>query len=80
MFFKKAKRIKKLEAQVADLKLDQDYLLHELNFHMEVEDEDKDNEPDHSEPCHCGGTMIPMYDEHPNWIKFCTTCDERKEM
>ncbi|KIQ77640.1 hypothetical protein RW25_28840 [Bacillus sp. L_1B0_8] len=21
--------------------------------------------------------MIPMYDEHPNWILFCRKCDHR---
>lgn len=79
MFFKKAKQIKKSENQVADLKLDKDYLLHHLEYHIKDED-NEDNEQDYSETCRCGGTMIPMYDEHPNWIKFCTTCDERKEM
>ncbi|OOR06240.1 hypothetical protein BW897_30965 [Bacillus cereus] len=23
--------------------------------------------------------MIPMYDEHPNWILFCRKCDHRHE-
>ncbi|EJR29140.1 hypothetical protein [Bacillus mycoides] len=25
------------------------------------------------------GSMMPMYDEHPNWIKFCPICDYRDE-
>lgn len=29
--------------------------------------------------CSCGGYMMPMYDEFPNWIKFCTNCDSRNE-
>lgn len=31
------------------------------------------------EKCSCGGYMMPMYDEHPNWIKFCSMCDSRSE-
>lgn len=23
--------------------------------------------------------MIPMYDEYPNWILFCSECDHRHE-
>ncbi|MEK5105087.1 hypothetical protein MKX83_24400 [Cytobacillus sp. FSL M8-0252] len=40
---------------------------------------DEPEEPDYSEACSCGGTFTPMYDEHPNWIKFCSTCDSRFE-
>lgn len=36
-------------------------------------------EPDFSEPCICGGILTPMYDEHPNWIKYCLDCDRRIE-
>jgi|GEM_PF-4851866 hypothetical protein len=25
----------------------------------------------------CGIELEPMYDEHPNWIKFCPKCDYR---
>jgi len=31
------------------------------------------------EKCSCGGEWRPMYDEFPNWIKFCTKCDCRTE-
>lgn len=40
---------------------------------------DEPEEPDYSEPCSCGGILTPMYDEQPNWIKFCSTCDSRIE-
>ncbi|NRG44259.1 hypothetical protein HRF87_05715 [Bacillus sp. CRN 9] len=40
---------------------------------------DEPDEIDYSEPCSCGGVFTPMYDEHPNWIKYCTTCDSRTE-
>ncbi|MDZ3956222.1 hypothetical protein U0X36_25770 [Bacillus thuringiensis] len=38
-------------------------------------------EIDTSEICpHCSkGRLIPMYDEHPNWIKFCRYCDFRTD-
>lgn len=29
--------------------------------------------------CSCGGYMLPMYDEFPNWISFCSKCDCRNE-
>ncbi|WP_170209294.1 hypothetical protein [Robertmurraya kyonggiensis] len=29
--------------------------------------------------CYCGGDMMPMYEEFPNWITFCNRCDYRKE-
>jgi len=31
------------------------------------------------EDCSCDGKMLPMYDEHPNWIKFCSLCGCRSE-
>ncbi|MBG9732243.1 hypothetical protein ABD87_22730 [Lysinibacillus sphaericus] len=31
------------------------------------------------EKCSCGGEWRPMYDEFPDWIKFCTKCDSRTE-
>lgn len=31
------------------------------------------------EKCSCGGNMRSMYDEFPQWIKFCTKCDCRTE-
>ncbi|RKJ74810.1 hypothetical protein D7X33_19180 [Butyricicoccus sp. 1XD8-22] len=31
------------------------------------------------EKCSCGGNMRPMYDDFPNWITFCTKCDNRTE-
>lgn len=34
---------------------------------------------DYLEDCECGGKMLPMYEEHPNWIKFCSQCDSRSE-
>ncbi|MEC5241112.1 hypothetical protein P9C03_27845 [Bacillus mycoides] len=38
-------------------------------------------EIDTSEICpHCSkGRLLPMYDEHPNWIKFCRYCDFRTD-
>ncbi|WP_193065043.1 bZIP transcription factor [Oceanobacillus oncorhynchi] len=24
----------------------------------------------------CGGAKMPVYDEYPNWIKFCPNCDK----
>lgn len=23
----------------------------------------------------CGSDKLPMYEEHPNWVKFCPACD-----
>lgn len=40
---------------------------------------DEPEEPDYSEACSCGGIFTPMYDEHPNWIKICSSCDSRFE-
>lgn len=62
--------IEKLEEQVNELlweKADKDGLF------------DEPEEPDYSERCSCGGIFKPMYDEHPNWIKFCSICDSRIE-
>ena len=30
----------------------------------------------YSGQCQCGGIIMPMYDEHPFWIAFCTGCDK----
>ena len=27
----------------------------------------------------CGTFLVPMYDEYPYWIKFCSKCDYREE-
>src|SRR3954451_3558426 len=40
---------------------------------------DEPEELDFSEPCICGGILTSMYDEHPNWIKYCLDCDRRIE-
>lgn len=37
------------------------------------------NHTDEGKKCSCGGTILPMYDEHPNWIHFCNRCDSRSE-
>lgn len=29
---------------------------------------------DEYEKCSCGGDILPMYEEHPNWITFCRSC------
>ncbi|MBM7715324.1 hypothetical protein JOC94_002311 [Bacillus thermophilus] len=31
------------------------------------------------EKCLCGGYMMPMYEEFPDWITFCNRCDSRSE-
>lgn len=53
---------------IAELQLEQ---YHQISFE-EVVDEIY-------EKCSCGGYWRPMYDEFPNWIKFCTKCDSRTE-
>lgn len=37
--------------------------------------EDDDDVEKHS----CGGTVVPMYDEHPHWIKLCKQCGAQWE-
>lgn len=91
MFFKKAKRIKELERQLVELQqelersenklaeLQQEKTVTKNNYFYMNADYLNEEEPDYSEPCECGGVMFPMDDLFPNWIKFCPTCDARKE-
>jgi len=41
------------------------------NHYKDMEDE--------YEKCQCGGFIMPMYEEFPNWITFCNKCDARME-
>ena len=35
------------------------------------------NEAANETTCYrCGGELMPVYDEHPNWLKFCPRCDK----
>lgn len=52
------------------------FLLHlEEEFNSYLEDE---MESDY-EKCSCGGHIMPMYEEFPDWITFCNRCDSRSE-
>jgi hypothetical protein len=47
----------------------------DLDEFPEYQLEDEDDVEKHS----CGGTVIPMYDEHPHWIKLCKQCGDQWE-
>lgn len=63
------KRIAELEAEVERL--------HEqaLDLHMALLAAEDDGEK--CPRADCNGEMLPMYEEHPNWIQFCRVCDLR---
>ncbi|MEQ2529065.1 hypothetical protein WMO40_20535 [Bacillaceae bacterium CLA-AA-H227] len=57
-------------------------LLHDLFFYRSFMEEQKEVEKEMELlyiKCSCGGYMMPMYDEFPNWITFCSRCDSRNE-
>lgn len=52
----------------------------ELDYELyHLENRDFEGHEETYEKCSCGGNMLPMYDEFPNWITFCTKCDSRAE-
>lgn len=56
----------------------------DLRYTAEKDDDEfpsmmADEEGFYSGVCTCGGTVLPMYDEHPNWLVFCRSCDQRWE-
>ena len=84
MFFKKTKRIKELEKKVLELKNELEEARElELDIQMELQRKEWEEEAKeayaNADKCDCGGIMKPMYEEHPNWITFCSKCDTRSE-
>ncbi|QXE03625.1 hypothetical protein [Terribacillus sp. DMT04] len=52
----------------------------EMEYQMKIkESEEQQATENYNESCSCGGIMVPMYDEYPTWLKFCSTCDTRSE-
>jgi len=81
LFFSKSKRIKELEEEVLTLKreLEESQEL-ALDTYMKLQAfEYEQEEEQFTEKCSCGGTIIPMYEEYPDWIKLCRKCDSRNE-
>ncbi|KGX85199.1 hypothetical protein [Pontibacillus litoralis] len=91
---KEIARIKELEKEVADLKVIDVEKANTINTlekkleklseeafenHMTLLYMDKEELEANSHKCSCGGYFIPMYEEHPNWIEICTSCDNRIE-
>lgn len=67
-------KLKKELNQLEESSMDMFLELQCLNYEKDVEEDQEDNEK-----CSCGGDMLPMYEEHPNWIKFCVRCDSRTD-
>ena len=80
LFFSKSKRIQELEEEVLKVKkeLEESQEL-ALDTYMKLQALENEQEEDYMEKFLCGGTMIPMYEEHPDWIKLCRRCDSRIE-
>lgn len=67
---------KKLEAENEKMNSDMLDMFMEIQC-MEIQMEELNEPTEEYEKCSCGGEMLPMYEEHPNWITFCKRCDTR---
>lgn len=81
---KEIARIKELELENQRLQKELlDMTDHALDMHLALSDFGEEEELSaleaKLEKCSCGGHIMPMYDEYPNWIKFCNKCDARTE-
>lgn len=80
-------RIKELELENESLQKELDSMTaHALDLFLQLNeksDEERQEELDaleaSREKCHCGGYILPMYDEYPDWIKFCNKCNACSE-
>jgi hypothetical protein len=61
--------------------VDNKILLHDLFAYQNHLEDQKELEQMNLryDKCSCGEYMMPMYDEFPNWITFCSKCDSRNE-
>ncbi|MCC2248901.1 hypothetical protein JUJ52_02880 [Virgibacillus sp. AGTR] len=79
---KEIARIKELEVENEKLKKELEKLSEyaaEMEYCIEMNEREEEQQELEAttEKCSCGGHLIPMYEDHPNWITICTSCDKR---